>query len=215
MSQFSEEIQNSDPSQGTITKFIIQKDSSRQDRDDNDSFDLDASKMSNDESLSLSFGSHETSYAHLKDVVEYVERSQIDSEKVSPNQECMEKEERPQVLEGDAQLIKHKEYKPDTSHSMNHNSNAQNTEAVSVYPQMEPLFWVDGYKCVLCGIELPPSFVEERQEHSDFHLAQRLQNEESGSSSSTTPSKRRSAHSNSLSLLYYFSHKSLLLTGIS
>lgn len=198
MSQFVGEIRNSDPSQGTITKFIVQKDSSRQDLDDNDSFDLDASKncLSND--LSLSFGSHETSYAHLKDVVEYEERSQIDSEKVIPNQECVKKEERPQVLEGDALLKKHKECKLDTNYSMNDSSNAQNTEAVSVFPQTEPLYWVDGYKCVLCGIELPPSFVEERQEHSDFHLAQRLQNEESGSSSSTTPSKRRSADSNLL-----------------
>lgn len=197
MSQFSEE---SDPSQGTITKFIIQKDSSRQDLDDNDSFDLDASKdfLSNDESVSLSIGFHETSYGHLKDVVEYEKRSQIDSEKVIPNQECLKKEERLQVLEGEALLIKHKECKLDISHSMNDNSNAQNTKAVSAFPQMEPLFWVDGYKCALCGIELPPSFVEERQQHSDFHLAQRLQNEESGSSSSTTPSKRRSAHSNTI-----------------
>lgn len=198
MSQFIEEIRNSDPSQGTITKFIVQKDSSRQDLDDNDSFDIDASKsfLSNNESGSLSFGSGETSYAHLKDVVEYEERSHIDAEEVIPNQECMKKEERLQVLEGDGLLIKHKECKPDTSHSMNDNPNAQNTEAVSLFPQKEPKFWVDGYKCVLCGIELPPSFVEERQEHSDFHLAQRLQNEESGSSYSTTPSKRRSVHSN-------------------
>lgn len=200
MSQFVEEIRNSDPSQRTITKFIIQKDSSRQDLDDNDSLELDASTncLSDDEGVSLSFGSHETSYAHLKDVVGYEERSQTDSKKVIPNQECMKKEERPQVLEGDALLIKHKECKPDKSHSMNDNCNAQNTVAVSVFPQTDPLFWVDGYKCVLCGIELPPSFVEERQEHSDFHLAQRLQNEESGSSSSTTPSKRRSVHSNIL-----------------
>ncbi|KAG7649119.1 UmuC domain [Arabidopsis thaliana x Arabidopsis arenosa] len=195
MSQFVEEIRNSDPSQGTITKFIVQKDSSRQaqDLDDNDSFDLDANKncLSNDESGNVSFGSHETSSAHLKNVVEYEERSQIDSGKVIPNQECMKKEERLQILEGDSLLKKHKECKPDTSHLMNDNSNAQNTEAVSVFPQTEPLYWIDGYKCVLCGIELPPSFVEERQEHSDFHLAQRLQNEETGSSSSTTPSKRR------------------------
>jgi DNA polymerase kappa len=200
MSQFVEEIRNSDPSQGTITKFIVQKDSSRQaqDLDDNDSFDLDANKncLSNDESGNVSFGSHETSSAHLKDVVEYEERSQIDSGKVIPNQECMKKEERLQILEGDSLLKKYKECKPDTSHSMNDNSNA--TEAVSVFPQTEPLYWIDGYKCVLCGIELPPSFVEERQEHSDFHLAQRLQNEETGSSSSTTPSKRRSADSNIL-----------------
>lgn len=86
-------------------------------------------------------------------------------------------------MEGDALLRKHKDCKAD--------SNAEKTEAVSVFPQMEPLVWVDGYRCNLCGIELPPSFVEERQEHSDFHLAQRLQNEESGPSSSTTPTSKR------------------------
>ncbi|KAH0872366.1 hypothetical protein HID58_069728 [Brassica napus] len=180
MSQFNEEARHSDPSQGTITKFIVQKGSSRKNLDDNDSFDLDASKncLGNDEMLSLSYASHETSYDQLKDVVEYEEQS------VTPEQECKKEEERPQVLEGDALLRKHKESKSETS--------AQNTEAVSVFPQMEPLLWVNGYKCNLCGIELPPSFVEERQEHSDFHLAQRLQNEESGPSSSTTPpSKRR------------------------
>lgn len=194
MSQFNEEARHSDPSQGTITKFIVQKGSSRQNLDDNDSFDLDASKncLGNDEMLSLSYASHETSYDQLKDVVEYEEQS------VTPNQECKKKEDRTQVLEGDALLRKHKDCKAD--------SNAEKTEAVSVFPQMEPLVWVDGYRCNLCGIELPPSFVEERQEHSDFHLAQRLQNEESGPSSSTTPtSKRRSVHSNNLlSLLHYF-----------
>lgn len=77
MSQFSEEIRHSDPSQGTITKFIVQKDSSRQNLDDNDSFDLDASKncLSNNERLSLSYTSHDTSYDQLKDVVEYEEQS--------------------------------------------------------------------------------------------------------------------------------------------
>ncbi|PIA33270.1 hypothetical protein AQUCO_04200203v1 [Aquilegia coerulea] len=39
--------------------------------------------------------------------------------------------------------------------------------------------WVDDYKCSLCGAELPPSFVEERQEHSDYHFAEMLQKEES------------------------------------
>ena len=39
--------------------------------------------------------------------------------------------------------------------------------------------WLNDYKCSLCGIELPPSFVEERLEHSDFHLAEKLQKEES------------------------------------
>nr|XP_027112637.1 DNA polymerase kappa isoform X2 [Coffea arabica] len=46
--------------------------------------------------------------------------------------------------------------------------------------QRVSFFWAEDYKCSICGVELPPSFVEERQEHSDFHLAERLQEEESG-----------------------------------
>ncbi|XP_028767725.1 DNA polymerase kappa-like isoform X2 [Neltuma alba] len=46
--------------------------------------------------------------------------------------------------------------------------------------QDETLLWFNDYRCSICGIELPPSFVEERQEHSDFHLAEKLQKEESG-----------------------------------
>ncbi|KAL3814315.1 hypothetical protein ACJIZ3_015583 [Penstemon smallii] len=43
----------------------------------------------------------------------------------------------------------------------------------------DSLFWLGDYRCSVCGAELPPSFVEERQEHFDFHLAERLQEEES------------------------------------
>ncbi|OMO63375.1 DNA-repair protein, UmuC-like protein [Corchorus olitorius] len=57
-------------------------------------------------------------------------------------------------------------------------STSRNEEFISSN-QMELLYWVDDYKCSLCGAELPSSFVEERQEHSDFHLAERLQKEES------------------------------------
>lgn len=38
--------------------------------------------------------------------------------------------------------------------------------------------WIDDYVCSICGFELPPGFEEERQEHSDFHLAESLQHEE-------------------------------------
>lgn len=54
----------------------------------------------------------------------------------------------------------------------------------------EESLWVDEYKCSLCGIELPPSFVDERQEHFDFHLAERLQKEESGSEPRIVPKPR-------------------------
>lgn len=44
--------------------------------------------------------------------------------------------------------------------------------------------WIDGYICSICGFELPPGF-EERQEHSDFHLAESLQQEEAVDSKRT------------------------------
>ncbi|KAK2664873.1 hypothetical protein Ddye_003447 [Dipteronia dyeriana] len=59
-------------------------------------------------------------------------------------------------------------------------ANIPNNEAKSSSNPTDQFFWVDNYKCSLCGTELPPTFVEERQEHSDFHLAARLQEEESG-----------------------------------
>ncbi|KAK1439970.1 hypothetical protein QVD17_05795 [Tagetes erecta] len=56
----------------------------------------------------------------------------------------------------------------------------------------EPLIWLEDYKCSLCGAELPPSFLEERQEHFDFHLAEKLQvEEESGHSYKNLPLKNR------------------------
>lgn len=49
----------------------------------------------------------------------------------------------------------------------------------SSFDQTKRIFWLNDYQCSVCGVELPPSFVEERQEHFDFHLAERLQHEES------------------------------------
>ncbi|KAM7268498.1 hypothetical protein ACFE04_010664 [Oxalis oulophora] len=54
-----------------------------------------------------------------------------------------------------------------------------NNDAIVSSNEDEQLIWVDNYKCSLCGTELPPSFIEERREHSDFHLAEKLQKEES------------------------------------
>lgn len=49
--------------------------------------------------------------------------------------------------------------------------------AASSSNHSEMFLWVDDYKCSICGIEMPPDFIEERQEHSDFHLAEKLQEE--------------------------------------
>ncbi|KAH0977823.1 hypothetical protein GBA52_027542 [Prunus armeniaca] len=63
--------------------------------------------------------------------------------------------------------------------------------ASSSVSQKEFLLWVNDYKCSICGIEMPPSFVEERQEHFDFHLAEKLQKEESGTDFKTCVLKKR------------------------
>ncbi|KAK6945978.1 DNA polymerase type-Y, HhH motif [Dillenia turbinata] len=74
-------------------------------------------------------------------------------------------------------------------------------EPVSSSNQQEQILWMDGYKCSVCGIELPPSFLEERQEHADFHLAQKLQSEGEPSSSLRSPlpqmrPQRKEQHAN-------------------
>ncbi|TVU46154.1 hypothetical protein EJB05_05672, partial [Eragrostis curvula] len=52
-------------------------------------------------------------------------------------------------------------------------------EATASSSKPDHQFWIDDYICSLCGFELPPGFEEERQEHSDFHLAKMLQQDES------------------------------------
>ncbi|KAG1347920.1 hypothetical protein COCNU_06G017490 [Cocos nucifera] len=65
----------------------------------------------------------------------------------------------------------------ETKNEMISNFSGHKTVAASSQ-KIEPS-WVDGYICSVCGIEMPPSFIEERQEHSDYHLAEMLQEEES------------------------------------
>ncbi|PKA54295.1 DNA repair protein REV1 [Apostasia shenzhenica] len=59
------------------------------------------------------------------------------------------------------------------------NQSANSNEPQYMASQKQGLIWVDDYICSDCGIELPPSYIEERQEHSDYHLALMLQEEES------------------------------------
>ncbi|KAI3431033.1 DNA polymerase kappa [Psidium guajava] len=79
--------------------------------------------------------------------------------------------------------------------------------------QEEQLLWMNDYECSLCGIELPSSFVEERQEHADFHLAERLQKEESGMDSRTLITRKRSARKQTGSGNKHKKHKSLPSDG--
>ncbi|XP_042412181.1 DNA polymerase kappa-like isoform X3 [Zingiber officinale] len=53
-------------------------------------------------------------------------------------------------------------------------------------------FWIDDYICSVCGIEIPTNFIEERQEHLDYHLAQMLQKEECRSLTFSSPLEKSS-----------------------
>lgn len=63
--------------------------------------------------------------------------------------------------------------------NVNYGSDLLTDERLNSSCQETTMLWLNDYKCSLCGVELPPSFVEERLEHSDFHLAEKLQKEES------------------------------------
>ncbi|XP_022972432.1 DNA polymerase kappa isoform X2 [Cucurbita maxima] len=82
----------------------------------------------------------------------------------------------------------------------NQNSNVEartNVEARSPDNSGQNL-WIDDYKCAICGAEVPESFIDERQEHMDFHIAEKLQEEESGIRSRTLTPIRRTPDKNQL-----------------
>lgn len=64
-------------------------------------------------------------------------------------------------------------------------------EIISSCTQEELVLWVNGYKCSICGVEMPENFVEERQDHHDFHLAEKLQKEEESGNNLGTSTMRQ------------------------
>ncbi|CAA0807471.1 DNA/RNA polymerases superfamily protein [Striga hermonthica] len=78
-----------------------------------------------------------------------------------------------------------------SSSGLSESGSVWQTSAGDEKNQIESVFWLHDYQCSVCGIEMPPSFVEERQEHFDFHLAERLQVEESSNSSTVLKPKQR------------------------
>ncbi|KAF0921982.1 hypothetical protein E2562_020666, partial [Oryza meyeriana var. granulata] len=69
-----------------------------------------------------------------------------------------------------------------STHTVKFDGHVTSSYATTSSSKPDQLFWINGYICSLCGFELPPGFEEERQEHSDFHLAEMLQQEEAGDS---------------------------------
>ncbi|KAB1208366.1 DNA polymerase kappa [Morella rubra] len=93
-----------------------------------------------------------------------------------------------ELLEADPSSMQLKRISLD---EVNRRANTLDDEPVSSSNRGQQLLWINDYECSLCGIELRPSFAEERQEHFDFHLAERLQNEESRSGPRTPMPRQR------------------------
>ncbi|XP_051146660.1 DNA polymerase kappa [Andrographis paniculata] len=84
-------------------------------------------------------------------------------------------------------------------HDQNATSCIDDGPGSSSSPKEPIIEWLNGYQCSACGIELPPSFVEERQEHLDFHLAERLQDEERCNVNRNVKSRQRSIRKDQIS----------------
>ncbi|GMY38694.1 DNA polymerase kappa [Fagus crenata] len=203
LSQFNadKDVAPADPAQKTLTYFLIPGDVSRKSIVDNSSMGsiVNDHHLMNDTETGFSIGSHEAcSYdgrdlldsSHFPDLEDNNRAignndGEMDNFHEPLNNENANKVNTPErkshhstvsELKADSSSVK---CVFSTLDEVNKRANLPDDDAVSSSNQGELLLWLNDYKCSLCGIELPPSFVEERQEHFDFHLAERLQKEES------------------------------------
>ncbi|KAH1098900.1 hypothetical protein J1N35_015821 [Gossypium stocksii] len=203
-----------DPTQKTLTTFLISGDPSRRTGDDQRSLGSDLSDLHfiSEKETAMSLDNNETCHHEFRDPFERKHLSDIDDKNCISSINAFEMEKIDElssnktaamVNTADVKERTTRSPKRDLSRVSEDDSSIQrepedsNPDRLNKEPitsgneeffslnQMEMLFWVDDYKCSLCGAELPSSFVEERQEHSDFHLAERLQKEESGTGSSS------------------------------
>ncbi|XP_028070030.1 DNA polymerase kappa-like isoform X1 [Camellia sinensis] len=210
MSQFNEDKDGtpSDPTQKTLSNFIVSGVATGRNMDDHISFDSDLSDdhFITEPKTDLPIDNHEICYNDFRDPLDSNEVSDPNNSNclLIYNNDEMEKNDgslnsKSKAKVNTPEMIGHtlKSYEAEASQlvkidldTMNKRTNLSD-DAVSSSNQNKQSLWVDDYKCLLCGIEMPSSFVEERQEHSDFHLADRLQKEESDSNPrSLTPKKR-------------------------
>ncbi|KNA24699.1 hypothetical protein SOVF_012800 isoform B [Spinacia oleracea] len=205
VSQFSEDkVGSSDPMQKSITNFVIVGDASEPTIHNRDSSKLKAKEncFPNENGDVLAACDHRSTFVH-EDVFNSDQFSDFCHNNCSLNENTSDVEQNNMPLNNiqaeESARVEHtsKEHKPVATLSLeteycrsNKNpdevtacTNARvDTDACSSSRQ-DQFLWVDGYKCSICGIEMPLEFVDERQEHFDFHLAERLQEECSGSSS--------------------------------
>ncbi|KRH77930.1 hypothetical protein GLYMA_01G242400v4 [Glycine max] len=187
---------SSDPTQKTITNFITSGDVNRNCSSFPDVADHDF--VSNSET-DLSIDSWQTSQLDWRDPFDGNHLSDVDYQScIVQKSDCVEEV---QTSSNDATSSHYNgftEVLGSTSYqgkfegiNVKNGSNLLEDERLDSCCQEKTMLWLNDYKCSLCGIELPPSFVAERLEHSDFHLAEKLQKEESRIHQTSVPSQRR------------------------
>nr|POF21882.1 hypothetical protein CFP56_57150 [Quercus suber] len=203
LSQFNTDkaVAPADPTQKTLTNFLISGDASRESMVDSSSMGsiVNDHHFMNDTETGFSMGSHEACSCGGRDLLDRSHFPDLEDNNcaIGNNDGEMHKFHEPLNDENGSKVNtpERKSYqnavselKADSSSvpfafcsldEENKRANLPDDDTVSSSNQGELLLWVNDYKCSLCGIELPPCFVEERQEHFDFHLAERLQKEES------------------------------------
>ncbi|KAG6710772.1 hypothetical protein I3842_05G018900 [Carya illinoinensis] len=216
LSQFNEDKVGapSDTTQKTLTDFLLSRDTSRKLDDHNGSLGaiIDDHRFTNDTETGFPLDSHEiygyngrdlldsNHLPYLNDTNHAISNKAGEIGKIHEplNNETANETNLPEpksnqnavseLLEADSPSV---QITCSSLDEENKRANLLDDEAVSTSNQSELLMWVNDYKCSLCGIELPPSFVEERQEHFDFHLAERLQKEESLNDTRTIKQRHR------------------------
>ncbi|KAH9620838.1 hypothetical protein KSS87_004702 [Heliosperma pusillum] len=204
ISQFSEDnVGLSDPSQKSITSFVIKGNAAGSDShgcDDLKLMDSDTINNIADDYDHIPDGVHLDAFtsdqlsdlgcssSYISDNDEDV-RGKIDplsniqarDGSLAPIVHVSELREPDSCQFSDTKVPVHDCKKIDTSEC----TNAKSDDAVASSSLQVQFQWVDDYKCSICGIEMPLEFVHERQEHSDFHLAERLQQQCSSSNLGT------------------------------
>lgn len=207
----------SDPTQKTLNNFIVSGDLSRKNLDDPKSLGLDINDqhLMNNMEGSFSIESHELQHYGIRDPLDSNNLQDLNVHHCTYTDSV----EAEKIHEPSSNKIADKVITKDMAGEVSQRKESglslpgqlegaspdrmnwviMDNEAVFSSEQKDGLVWVDDYKCSLCGIEMPPHFDEERQEHSDFHLAERLQKDESIMDSRTSTPRQRSVQKDHIS----------------
>ncbi|XP_022763513.1 DNA polymerase kappa isoform X2 [Durio zibethinus] len=207
-----------DPTQKTLTTFLISEDASRRIVNDHSSLGPDLSDLHfmNERETALSMDSHETCQYEFGNPFESTHLPDMDDNNCISSENAWEMEKTCELSNNKtAAMVKTADWIVPTpkspkkeilrvseeDYSVQRESEDSNPDRLNKETsgneepfssnEMKQLFWVDDYKCSLCGAELPSCFVEERQEHFDFHFAEKLQREESVLDSSALMPRQR------------------------